>query len=122
VNERTLLRLLSAGRILIGVAFVAAPARGAAGWIGRDAEHAGTQVMARAFGGRDIALGAATLATVGSRGPLLPLVLGGVLADATDAAGTLAAGDRIPAAARRTAAAVAVGAALTGAWIATRLD
>ena len=122
MNARTVLRLLSAGRIVLGAAFVAAPSRGAAGWIGRDAERPGTQVMTRAFGGRDVALGAATLAAAGGRGPLLPLVLAGVLVDATDAAGTLAAGDGIPPAARRASTAVAVAAALTGVWIATRLD
>lgn len=122
MNERTLLGLLSAGRIAVGAAFMAAPARGAASWIGTEAQRPGAGVLARAFGARDLALGAATLAALSGRAPLRPLLLGGIVADTTDAAATLAAGDGIPVSARRAVTAVAVGAALGGAWLATRLD
>jgi len=105
--------LFQVGRIVIGVAFVAAPEAVGKSWIG-DAANADGGVMARAFGGRDIALGAATLIAARDAKTLAPLLALGAMVDAIDCAGTLAAGDKIPDRARYASAAVAAGAAING--------
>ena len=101
------------GRIVIGAGFVAAPEAIGKSWIG-DAANADGGIMARAFGGRDIALGAATL--IAARDPkTLALMLAlGVMVDTIDSAATLAAGDKIPDRARYVSAAIAAGAAING--------
>ena len=105
--------LFQAGRILIGAAFVAAPEAVGKSWIG-DAANADGGVMARAFGGRDIALGAATLIAAPESKTLAPLLALGAMVDAIDCAATLAAGDKIPDRARYASAAVAAFAAVNG--------
>lgn len=101
------------GRIIIGAGFVAAPEAIGKSWIG-EAANADGGVMARAFGGRDIALGAATLIAAREPRTLAPLLALGVMVDSIDCAATLAAGDRIPDRARYASAAVAAGAAING--------
>ena len=105
--------LFQAGRIVIGSGFVAAPEAVGQSWIG-DAANADGGIMARAFGGRDIALGAATL--IAARDPkiLAPLLALGVMVDSIDCAATLAAGDKIPDRARYVSAGLAAGAAING--------
>jgi len=105
--------LFQAGRILIGAAFVAAPESVGRSWIG-DAANADGGVMARAFGGRDIALGAATLIAARESKTLSSLLALGVMVDAIDCAATLAAGERIPDRARYASAGLAAGAAING--------
>jgi len=105
--------LFQAGRIVIGVAFLANTEQASARWIGEDAALADGGVMARAFGVRDVALGAATISAARS-GNLRALLALGILCDVVDCAATLAAGDRIPQQARVVSAAVAAGAALNG--------
>ena len=105
--------IFQVGRIIIGAGFVAAPEAIGKTWIG-DAANADGGVMARAFGGRDIALGVATLIAARDRRTLAPLLALGVMVDAIDCAATLAAGDRIPDRARNASAAVAAGAAING--------
>lgn len=107
------------GRVLIGIAFVAAPGRAGEGWVG-DAATADGGVMARAFGGRDIALGVATIAAAREQKVLRPLLALGVMVDAIDCAATVAAGDRIPKQARVVSAGVAALAAVNGARLLAR--
>ena len=105
--------LFQAGRIVIGVAFLANTNQASARWIGDEAAGADGGVMARAFGVRDIALGAATI-SAGRGGNLRTLLALGILCDVVDCAATLAAGEKIPQQARVVSAAVAAGAALNG--------
>ena len=105
--------LFQAGRILIGAAFVAAPESVGRSWIG-DAANADGGVMARAFGGRDIALGAATLIAARESKTLSSLLALGVMVDAMECGATLAAGERIPDRARYASAGLAAGAAING--------
>jgi hypothetical protein len=107
------------GRIVIGAAFVAAPEAVGKSWIG-DAANADGGIMARAFGGRDIALGAATLIAARESKTLAPMLALGVMVDTIDSAATLAAGDKIPDRARYVSAAVAAWAALNGFRLFTR--
>ena len=105
--------LFQAGRIVVGVAFLANTNQASARWIGDEAAGADGGVMARAFGVRDIALGAATI-SAGRGGNLRTLLALGILCDVVDCAATLAAGEKIPQQARVLTAAVAAGAALNG--------
>lgn len=108
---------LNAGRILYGIAAVVAPTSAARGWIGRAAAQPDVHPMTRAFGIRDVALGAATIGALKAAGPsgtgarmLLAL---GVMVDATDAVSGRLSKDAVPKPA--TIYAVAGGAAVTGA-------
>lgn len=107
---------LAAGRIGIGLAAVAAPGWMGGIWVGRVAKRPDAQVMVRAFGVRDIALGAATLGALRAAGPggvgFRVLTGLGVAVDLVDAASTLAARDDLPDA--RVSAGVAGLAAATG--------
>ncbi|MDP4604208.1 MAG: hypothetical protein NWS75_06800 [Solirubrobacteraceae bacterium] len=105
--------LFQAGRIAVGVAFLANTEQASARWIGEAAAGADGGVMARAFGVRDVALGAATISAARG-GNLRTLLALGILCDVVDCAATLAAGERIPQQARVVSAAVAAGAALNG--------
>ena len=106
--------LFQAGRIAIGLAFVADPARAGERWVGQGVAGADGGVLGRAFGVRDFALGAATLAAQGRGDGYRTLLALGVACDAVDFAATLMAGDRIPPRARQVTAAVAAGAAVNG--------
>ena len=105
--------LFQAGRIVIGAAFLANPEQASSRWVGEEAAGADGGVMARAFGVRDVALGAATIAAARS-GNLRTLLALGILCDVVDCVATLAAGEKIPQQARVLTAAVAAGAALNG--------
>lgn len=110
---------LQAGRIAVGLAAVAAPAQLGRTWVGRVAERPDAQVMTRAFGIRDVALGAATLGALhsaGTDGVGFRVLTGlGVAVDAVDLASAATAGDDIPAAGQTMA--IAGVAALSGAAI-----
>src|SRR4051794_41827718 len=59
-------RALAAGRIAVGALMVWKPEQAVQGWIGGVASRSGTQTITRAFGARDLVLGAGTLAALGS--------------------------------------------------------
>jgi hypothetical protein len=109
-----------AGRALVGIALLAAPAPIARSWVGADDTPA--SVLARSLGARDLVLGAG-LALAAARGgdPRLWLA-GGVLADTVDGVATVAAGDDIPRNGLVATAALAGGSALFGAWLARAID
>jgi hypothetical protein len=83
---RTVANLISAGRVVVGVGFCVAPQLGSR-WVGRDGKRRGTQVLARALGVRDAALG---LAVIGAKGSdeLRRLLVLSALSDAVDFAAT----------------------------------
>src|SRR5215208_5382287 len=54
---RILAGLISLGRFFFGVAFIAEPTLMERAWIGKQARLPGTQLLARAVGARDLALG-----------------------------------------------------------------
>ena len=106
--------LFQAGRVAIGLAFVADPERAGERWVGPGVAGADGGVMGRAFGVRDFALGTATLAAQARGGGYRTLLALGIACDAVDFAATLVAGDRIPPRARQVTAAVAAAAAVNG--------
>lgn len=113
----TLGTLLNVGRVAYGVAAVVAPGKAAEGWIGRAAGDPSVHPMIRAFGIRDVALGAATIGALragGSSGTGARMLLGlGVMVDATDTVSGRLSKDDVPKASMIYA--VAGGAAVAGA-------
>ena len=67
--------LISIGRLLFGVAFIAKPGVMEQAWIGKQARLPGAQLLARAVGARDLTLGLGGLQALrrndGSAGPWL---------------------------------------------------
>jgi hypothetical protein len=94
VDARLVARAVAAGRIGFGAGLVIAPERFTNLWLGRDAARAGTQVVSRGLGARDIALGVGALAADESQ--LGAWVAGAVMADAADLMATVTAGRSVP--------------------------
>ena len=93
--------LISFGRFLFGVAFIAQPKLMDRGWIGKQARLPGAQVLARAVGARDLALGLGGLqAVTRNDGSAQPWLSAAALCDAIDFGATWAAGRGIPRQAR----------------------
>ncbi len=113
MNAALTARLVAAGRIGFGVALILAPERLTAPWLGKDAGRAGTKVVTRGLGARDLALGAGAL--VVSDTQLRQWVAAGIVADAADLAATVAAGDSLPLAGRVIVGAIASGGVALGA-------
>jgi hypothetical protein len=98
VDSRKAATTLAVSRVAIGAALAAAPELTTRGWIGTHAENPGAKLMARAAGGRDVALGGGilyALARSGSRrnrgAVLRPWLEGAALADLVDMTATVAA-------------------------------
>src|SRR3954452_22039642 len=91
---RNLVRGLAAGRILFGAAMLLKPEEAVRGWIGsRAASYGGTQTVTRAFGARDMALGAGALAALMAGKDARDWVIAGGLCDLADFAATATADD-----------------------------
>jgi hypothetical protein len=130
VNPLALLRhgatAVAAARVALGVAALARPSVPARPWVGEPADDLGLQVLGRALGARDLALGLGTLAAVGnplaaggqrsaSPWPAAAWYAAGALSDALDLTITVTAWPRLPRVTRWLVAASAGGAALAGA-------
>ena len=122
MDARSLARLIAAGRVGIGTALLFAPKLAGRRWIGEAADRRGTQVALRGLGGRDLALGIGTLLALRHDAPIRGWVEAGSLADGTDAAATLLAGDDLSRAARVGTVLLAGGALVAGQWIVRQLD
>ena len=120
MRPSTMAIAFGAGRALVGVALLAAPAPIARGWVG--AQGTPATVLTRSLGARDLVIGAGlVVAAAHDRDPTMWL-LGGVIADSVDGVFTLAAGDQIPSNGRVATTALAAGSALFGAWLASVID
>src|SRR5215212_6745526 len=94
---RILAGLISFGRFLFGVVFIARPTVMERAWIGKQARLPGAQVLARAVGARDLALGLGGLQAVArDDGSARPWLAAAAICDAVDFGATYAAGRRIP--------------------------
>lgn len=92
---------IAGSRVAMGTAMVAAPRPLAFAFAGRDGRRTGTQLITRAAGGREAALGAAAAIAL-ARGRDARLWTAAQLgADLTDLAATAAAGDALPRERRR---------------------
>lgn len=105
---RTLAGLISLGRFIFGVAFIAEPGLLERGWIGKQARLPGAQVLARAVGARDLAVGLGGLQAVKRNdGSARPWLTAAAACDAVDFGATWAAGRGIPRQARTGVLAIA---------------
>ena len=118
---RRLALALAAGRVGLGGVAMVAPRVVAQPWIGERGNDPLTAVLARALGGRDLALGLGVLIASRRGQPLRGWVEAGALADAVDAAVTLAAFGRLPNRGRLLVLAAAGGAAVVGTVVARTL-
>jgi hypothetical protein len=114
---------VAAGRVGIGAALLADPARFGRPWLGAPAETAGGGVAVRALGARDLALGAVTLAALtgrlhGSTAPALVAASG--FCDLADGVALHRARKDVPAVGNATGA-FAFGSALLGFALARKL-
>lgn len=88
MDARLLTRLLACGRIGIGAALFAAPRTAARLWLGGDVS-AGTALLARGLGARDLAIGVGQLVTLENGDDVRPWIEAGVAADTADATAAL---------------------------------
>jgi hypothetical protein len=120
---RPVARLIAWGRIGIGAGTVLAPSLLARPWIGADAAAPGSRLLARAMGGRDLALGVGALRGLGrSDGEARPWMALGGMADAVDALATMVAFGSLPRRRRWGILALTAGAAVVSTRVAVSLD
>jgi hypothetical protein len=105
---RALAGLISAGRFLFGIAFIASPKIMDRAWIGKQARLPGAQVLARAVGARDLALGLGGMQAVARNdGSAQSWLAGAAICDAVDFGASYVAGRGIPRQARTGVLAIA---------------
>jgi len=118
VLSRQAATAVAAGRVALGVAALARPSELARPWVGAVADEPAAQVLGRALGARDLALGLGALATVrkppSGRWEAAVWYAAGTLSDVLDVAITAAAWPRLPRGSRWLIAAAAAGAAIAG--------
>jgi hypothetical protein len=119
---RAVAGLFSLGRLIIGVAFIVQPKIMERAWIGKQARVPGAQVLARAVGARDFAVGLGGVQAVSrGDGSAAPWLGAAAICDAVDFGATLAAGRRIPKQARNGVLAIAAVSTLVSAASAAAL-
>jgi hypothetical protein len=90
-------RALALTRVGVGVVALAVPQLPAAVWVGGpESRAAGTKVLVRALGGRDLALGLGVLFALRRRAPVRGWLEAGSLADLGDGVATLLAFGSVP--------------------------
>jgi hypothetical protein len=97
VDARRLTALAGVGRIVLGGAIILAPRTVTGRWLGPDAREPLVVDLARGMAARDIALGVASLLTLGTPRTAARLQLACAGVDATDAAATYIARRELPA-------------------------
>lgn len=117
---RTVALALAAARCALGVLAITAPEFAARPWVGRavGGSGPGRRVLARALGGRDLALGLGALLAARSGAPVRGWVEAGVLSDSGDALATAASFGALPPFGRLLVLGASAGAALAGAAVA----
>jgi hypothetical protein len=120
---RRLAQVIALGRIGIGCSALVAPIVMTSPWIGEGADSADARLLARAMAGRDLALGLGTLRALGvDDTEARPWVALAGLADAVDAAITIAAFRRLPRVTRWAILAATLGSAVVSFRVAVALD
>ena len=110
---RILAAVLSLGRFLVGILFIANPKVMDQAWIGKQAKLPGSQLLSRAVGARDLTLGAGGLqATVRNDGSAQQWLAAAAICDAVDFGATYSAGRGIPRSARTSVLGIAAAAAV----------
>ena len=107
---RILTGLISLARFCFGVVFISRPKIMDEAWIGKQARLPGTQVLSRAVGARDLALGLGGVqAAVRNDGSARQWMGAAAICDAVDFGATWVAGRKIPRSARTSVLAIAGG-------------
>jgi hypothetical protein len=97
MDDRSLAKQFAFGRIAVGAALLLVPRLVATPWLGAGtATRPGVQVLLRALGVRDLALGLGLKTALDRDAPTRGWLEGAVAADSVDAAATLLAGDDLP--------------------------
>jgi hypothetical protein len=122
VEARDVAFTLALGRAGIGAALLAAPGRITTAWIGPRGGERPAQVLARAVGARDLALGLGAAAAVRRREGVSGWLLAGALADLGDLGGTVAGRAAMPRNGLAGVMAIAGVSAVAGAWLARAVD
>jgi hypothetical protein len=105
---RILAGLISLGRFCFGVIFIANPKIMDEAWVGKQARLPGAQVLSRAVGARDLALGLGGVqATVRNDGSARQWLGAAAICDAVDFGATWVAGRKIPRKSRASVLAIA---------------
>jgi hypothetical protein len=121
-DPRTHARALAWARLALGVTALAAPTVPGRPWVGDAAATPAGKTLARALGGRDVALGLGTLLALNHDAPVRGWLEASALADACDVGATLAAFGRLPRWGRLLVMAAASGGAISCAVTARRLS
>lgn len=122
MDHRQLVRMLAAGRVVVGGMLTIAPGQVGKLWVGEGAGSPAAKLALRATGIRDLALGAGTLNALATGEPPRPWVLLSLASDAVDVVATALAVKQIPWSRAVPAIAVASAAAVVGALSVDRLD
>lgn len=109
-------------RIAVGAAFVLFPGLAGRLWIGGEAARRPVKVLARAFGGRDLAIGLGVVIALDRGAPVRGWIEAGALSDAIDTAASLLAGGSIPPAIRWPCVAIGATSAAAGGELARHFD
>ncbi len=125
VDARAAARAVGAGRIALGLSYLAAPGLALRAWPGHrlagDADGALLKLMARSTGGRDIALGVGVLLALSHDTPVRGWLEAAMLADAVDALAVVLALPHLPKAKAVLMIGAALGTAAAGRRLATSL-
>ena len=123
MDHRSIARITASGRVAIGTALLLVPGAVARGWVGEAAGQAGTKLLARGLGGRDLVLGLGVIGALDRGDPRAQdWVRASALADVVDAVATALAYRHLPKRARCGVLLLAGGAAVAGFVAADNLD
>ena len=114
MKPREFAKMLAAFRVAAGLTFAFAPRSAGSLLVGDDARAPGARLFIRAFGARDVALGAGTFLALSSGRAARPWLAAGVLADAFDAVATLRQFHELPRGRRTLTLAVSLAPAVAG--------
>ena len=122
MGPRDLAVSLAGGRIPIGVVSLLAPGLVGRTMMGPDAVSAGTRLLLRIVGARDLALGIGVLVALDRDAPVRGWLRASAVVDGLDAAGSLLARHHLRPNVLPAAAGAATAGALLSGWLAGQLD
>ena len=122
MDARSIARLQSLGRLVLGAGLIGVPGSLAGGWVGGVADKREGQTLAIAVGARDVALALGALSALRAGKGAGAWVRAGMLADAADLVATLRARDSLPPPAVPAVVVLAGGSLLLGAWLQSAAD
>ncbi len=120
-DVRRLARANAAARSALGIVALTLPGMALAPWVGGARRDPAARLLARALGGRDLAIGVGALQALRAGGQLGPWALAGGLADAGDVVVTLLSWRALPRRGRLAVLAAASGGVLAAALVTTGL-